>query len=321
MAKKLQLRGGTTAQHSSFTGALREVTVDTDKDILVVHDGATAGGFPAHRDLKGADVASASPTVIPAGSNYVDITGTTGFAAFTVAANTHFFAQFDGVLTMTHHATNLDLPGGANITTAAGDVAEFFSTGANTVQCVNYTKASGKPIVTDFVDADINVSAAIAQSKLVDIVNADIGAAAAIDQSKLAGLDATPDTDHTANGPQTSTVAAGYTTTLMDLVYLGTGGKWLEAQATATARSINLLGIALEVKNDTQAMNVALPGSFVADASWSFSVGVPLYIGGTLGEITTTKPTGSGNVVRTVGYSLSATTIFFDPSSDYVTLA
>ena len=36
MAKLLQLRGGTTAQHSSFTGALREVTVDTDKDVMVV---------------------------------------------------------------------------------------------------------------------------------------------------------------------------------------------------------------------------------------------------------------------------------------------
>jgi hypothetical protein len=321
MAKKLQLRGGTTAQHSSFTGALREVTVDTDKDILVVHDGATAGGFPAHRDLKGADVASASPTVIPAGSNYVDITGTTGFAAFTVAANTHFFAQFDGVLTMTHHATNLDLPGGANITTAAGDVAEFFSTGANTVQCVNYTKASGKPIVTDFVDADINASAAIAQSKLVDIVNADIGAAAAIDQSKLAGLDATPDTDHTANGPQTNTVAAGYSSTIMDLVYLNANGKWLEADADATGTSINLLGIALEAKTDTQAMNVALSGSFVRDDSWNWTIGVPLYVSGTLGAITNTKPSGSGDVVRTVGYAVTADIIFFAPSSDYVTLA
>ena len=45
MAKRLQLRGGTTAQHNVFTGAVREVTVDTDKDTLVVHDGATAGGF------------------------------------------------------------------------------------------------------------------------------------------------------------------------------------------------------------------------------------------------------------------------------------
>ena len=49
MAKLLQLRGGTTSQHSSFTGAVREVTVDTDKDTLVVHDGSTAGGFALPR--------------------------------------------------------------------------------------------------------------------------------------------------------------------------------------------------------------------------------------------------------------------------------
>ena len=47
---------------------------------------------------------------------------------------------------MTHHATNLDLPGEANITTAAGDVATFQSTGSNTVQCINYTKADGSGI-------------------------------------------------------------------------------------------------------------------------------------------------------------------------------
>jgi hypothetical protein len=46
MSKQLQLRGGTTAEHSTFTGAVREVTVDTDKNSLVVHDGSTAGGYP-----------------------------------------------------------------------------------------------------------------------------------------------------------------------------------------------------------------------------------------------------------------------------------
>ena len=48
---------------------------------------------------------------------------------------------------MTHHATNLDLPGEANITTAAGDVATFQSTAANQVQCINYTRADGTAIV------------------------------------------------------------------------------------------------------------------------------------------------------------------------------
>jgi len=46
MAKQVQLRRGSTAQHSSFTGVVGEVTVDTDKDTVVVHDGSTAGGFP-----------------------------------------------------------------------------------------------------------------------------------------------------------------------------------------------------------------------------------------------------------------------------------
>ena len=49
MAKLLKLRRGTTSQHSSFTGAEGEVTVDTDKETLVVHDGSTAGGFPVAR--------------------------------------------------------------------------------------------------------------------------------------------------------------------------------------------------------------------------------------------------------------------------------
>ena len=46
MATQLQLRKGTTTEHASFTGAVGEVTVDTTKDVLVVHDGTTAGGFP-----------------------------------------------------------------------------------------------------------------------------------------------------------------------------------------------------------------------------------------------------------------------------------
>jgi len=50
MSKLLQLRGGTTSEHGSFTGAVRETTVDTTKDTLVVHDGSTAGGFPLARE-------------------------------------------------------------------------------------------------------------------------------------------------------------------------------------------------------------------------------------------------------------------------------
>ena len=42
----VQRRRGTTAEHSSFTGLSGELTVDTSKDVVIVHDGSTAGGIP-----------------------------------------------------------------------------------------------------------------------------------------------------------------------------------------------------------------------------------------------------------------------------------
>ena len=71
MAKKLQLRRGTTSQHSSFTGAIGEVTVDTDKKVVVVHDGSTAGGIPLSKASDAAelidedDFSSNSATKVP----------------------------------------------------------------------------------------------------------------------------------------------------------------------------------------------------------------------------------------------------------------
>ena len=50
MAKLLKLRRGSTTQHSSFTGAEGEVTIDTTKDTAVVHDGSQAGGRPLLRE-------------------------------------------------------------------------------------------------------------------------------------------------------------------------------------------------------------------------------------------------------------------------------
>ena len=60
MAKVLKLRRGTTSDHSSFTGAEGEVTVDTDKETVVVHDGSTAGGHPVAAE----DMANVSSSYI-----------------------------------------------------------------------------------------------------------------------------------------------------------------------------------------------------------------------------------------------------------------
>jgi len=46
MAKQVLYRRGTTAQHVDFVGANGEITVDTVKHVVIVHDGVTAGGVP-----------------------------------------------------------------------------------------------------------------------------------------------------------------------------------------------------------------------------------------------------------------------------------
>lgn len=50
MSTQVQRRKGTTAQHASFTGASAELTVDTTKNTVVVHDGVTAGGIPLAKE-------------------------------------------------------------------------------------------------------------------------------------------------------------------------------------------------------------------------------------------------------------------------------
>ena len=44
MTKQVQLRIGTTVEHATFTGAVGELTVNTDKDVAIVHDGVKVGG-------------------------------------------------------------------------------------------------------------------------------------------------------------------------------------------------------------------------------------------------------------------------------------
>ena len=50
MSTQIQRRRGTTSEHSTFTGAAGEITIDSTKNTVVVHDGSTAGGFPLAKE-------------------------------------------------------------------------------------------------------------------------------------------------------------------------------------------------------------------------------------------------------------------------------
>lgn len=97
---------------------------------------------------EGAAVASAATTDIWANDgDTVHITGTTTITSFGTAVQAGQWKKviFDGALTLTHGA-NLSLPGSANITTAADDMA-FVYADTTTQFDVVYFKKSGLPTV------------------------------------------------------------------------------------------------------------------------------------------------------------------------------
>lgn len=101
------------------------------------------------KQQKGNDIASATTTDIGAATGmFVDITGTTTITGLgTCDAGVQRICQFDGVLTLTHNATSLILPSGADITTASGDIATFVSLGSGNWCCTSYQRADGTPLV------------------------------------------------------------------------------------------------------------------------------------------------------------------------------
>lgn len=137
--------------------------------------------------------------------------------------------------------------------------------------------------------------------------------------SAITTYDALPNTNQSANGPQTSTLLAGATVAVGDCVRLGDAGRWVPVDADAIATSTGLLGIALQAKADGQELLVALPGSFVRLDAWNWTVGAVLYISTSAGQITETQPNGTDDVIRVAGYAMSADVIYFHPSPDFIT--
>ena len=98
MATAIQWRRGTTTQHSSFTGLAGEITVDTDLNTVIVHDGSTAGG---HRIAKYTEVTSAASGDISSVVAGAGMTGgaTTGDATINVIGGNGITVSADEVTT------------------------------------------------------------------------------------------------------------------------------------------------------------------------------------------------------------------------------
>ena len=142
---QVKLRRGTTAQHAGFTGAEGEVTVDTDKDTVVVHDGSTAGGHELRKKsdtIAGSEIDNDAVDTAQIAANAVTSTE--------IAANAVDTAQIAAnAVTSTEIADDAVTPAKLD-DTQAYTVSGLISDGANIL--INNTAATGAGIRFDKTD-------------------------------------------------------------------------------------------------------------------------------------------------------------------------
>ncbi len=118
--------------------------------------------------VRGANIAStATLDLESATGDLVDVTGTTTITAITLSDGHERTVRFTGALTLTH-GSSLVLPGGANITTAAGAFAVFRGYASGVVRCIDYTPAKGNvgydpqaASAADQAQARLNIGASV----------------------------------------------------------------------------------------------------------------------------------------------------------------
>lgn len=133
-----------SADWNSFTADV-EQDLNTARPIVAGGTGKTTAVAAADAlSTQGANIASASTTNLALATGVaVTITGTTTITAFgTVSAGAIRILTFAGALTLTHNGTSLIIPGGADVTTAAGDTAELLSLGSGNWRVVRFTRAA-----------------------------------------------------------------------------------------------------------------------------------------------------------------------------------
>tara|TARA_Y100000310_G_scaffold147940_1_gene147212 strand:- start:449 stop:3943 length:3495 start_codon:yes stop_codon:yes gene_type:complete len=209
----------TAAQITKLDGIATSATANPNAIDNVVEDTTPeSGGAHSMNSFlmkwsKGADVASATALALGADGNSFDITGTTTITSIdTLGIGTVVALHFDGVVTLTHHATDLVLPGGANITTAAGDIALMAEYASGDWRCASYTKADGTAIVGTAPGSHA-ASHTDGSDDIQDATDSQKGLATAAQITKLDAIEAAADVTDATNVDAAGAVMNSDTTT------------------------------------------------------------------------------------------------------------
>lgn len=151
-------------------------------------------------------------------------------------------------------------------------------------------------------------------------VEATVASAGAGDGGKVVALDAGGHLDETVLpstvGAQVTSVAASENIADGDIVNI-----WLDSGTPkarkADADSINTRAVGFVKAGYTTSEMVTVYLSGTNDHVTGLTVG-PVYLSTTAGGITSTPPSGSGDIVQPIGFAISATELAFNPGPPVV---
>lgn len=155
---------GVTGSAAAAGGAITQRVISNGTDWIV--DSGVGGGLQALQDDaspqlggildagdhqvrlgRGSDLVSTSELNVGDDGNFYDVTGTTTInSLLSKGVGTTIKLRFVSATTLTHNATSLILPTGANIVTEAGDVAEFVEYTTGNWRCTGYLRFAGTPL-------------------------------------------------------------------------------------------------------------------------------------------------------------------------------
>lgn len=149
---------GDVIQSAIWNAFVQDVTLTFNTIQPIEYGGSNAAtpiGALDNFHTRGTAIPSAATTDIwSASGDFVHVSGTTTITGLGTAnaAGNERTVIFDGILTLTHNATSLILPGAANITTAVGDSMVVRSEGGANARVTSYQRAATFGGITSLVE-------------------------------------------------------------------------------------------------------------------------------------------------------------------------
>ena len=335
MAKLLKLRRGTTSQHGSFTGAEGEVTVDTDKETLVVHDGSTAGGHELLRsNLSNLPANQNISTTGTVGSGNINITGTEPTLFLTDSDNNSDFSlkNHNGTFDIRDTTNNSDRFRIASVGTIASLTNHDFSAGIDVTGNITVTgTVDGRDVATDGTKLDGIEASATADQTAAEIrtlveAASDSNVFTDNDHTKLNGIETGATADQTNSEIKTAYEANADTNAFTDadhakLDALTTSNGVILNGVTATTQSAsdNSTKVATTAYADTAVANLvdSAPGALNTLNELAAAIGDDANFSTTVtNSIAAKLPLAGGQMTGNITFSGSQTVDGRDLSAD-----